>query len=166
TLAAAIFLLSQTWLKSIKKTKSQLSTIEMNILAVKRAQEDIIKFETDIKTVEETLGQINEKLPSEKELPELLSKLADLASIFPGKDYISLTPGQTDDLGQYFKLPLVINLKCSYTDLLNYLQKLENLPRLVKLETIQISPAADNPAFLMVHLELNVYYRKSEEKKS
>ncbi|MFH1239376.1 MAG: hypothetical protein V1653_04605, partial [bacterium] len=47
TLAAAIFLLSQTWLKSIKKTKSQLSTIEMNILAVKRAQEDIIKFETD-----------------------------------------------------------------------------------------------------------------------
>lgn len=166
TLAATIFLFSKTVLKGIRITKSQLSTLQMRIIEVKRAQEDIKKFEAELISVQVTLAQVNEKLPGAKEVPELLSKLAELAATFPGKDYISLTPRNPDDLGKYYKLPFTINIRCSYTELRTYLQKLENLPRLIKIETLQINPSGDNPAILMVRLEINVYYLKSEQSKT
>jgi Tfp pilus assembly protein PilO len=165
TLGGAIFLLMQTLLKNIKINTSQISTTEMSIMQVKRAQDDINKFEAEYKSVQETLDQINQKLPKGKELPELLSTLAKLAATFPNKDYISLTPGQIDDLGKYYRLPFTINIKCRYTELLTYLGKLEGLPRLIKIENMQITPYAD-PETLGVSLQLSVYYLKAEQPKT
>ncbi len=159
-LASSGFLTYQMQLKKIKIMKNKIASLESKIAEVNRAKNDIGKFETELQLTYETLGKIYEKLPREKELPELLGKLAELASPFPTKDYVSVTPGNLKELDKYYKLPININMQCTYLNLQNYLQRLENLPRLVKIETIDIKPIKEDTRILRVGLEISIYYLK------
>ncbi len=159
-LAGSGFLIYTTRLKKIKFMKSRISSNQAKIIEVSRAKDNIGKFEEELKLDEERLEKVNEKLPREKELPELLGELAELATPFPTKDYVSVVPGDLQDTGPYYKLPLNINMQCTYSNLQDYLRRLESLPRLVKIESVEVAPGGENPAVLVVNLEISVYYLK------
>ncbi|MFH1783802.1 MAG: type 4a pilus biogenesis protein PilO [bacterium] len=160
TLAASGFGIYSFQVKKIKVLKNRISGVESKIVEVSRARDNIAKFENELKAIRTRLVQVNAKLPREKELPELLGKLANLAASFPTKDYVSVVPAETLDLGSYMKLPIGINLTCTYENLQEYLRSLETLPRLVKMESIQVDPSGENPAILVVTFDISVYYLK------
>ncbi len=138
----------------------QLQEIETEIQKARTNANYLEEMQKEIAVIEQRWNYMKKRIPSKKQFPQILEELAEAAT---GDNvyYVSIAPEITRRYSaimiknlNYEKLPIKINLQCRYRDLGNYLYKLDNLYRLIKVEDIELK--ADESAFPLLSVDLIV----------
>lgn len=131
------------------------------------AREDYSKAQTNLKQLEEIkqtsrkgeteLMRAEQKVPTEAELPTLIVQVETTASK-SGLTLLEMTPGTPVQMSNYQEIPVTINVQGYFYPLLDFVYRLEKLPRLFNVVMIDIKENAELklPA-LDVTIKGNVY---------
>jgi len=102
-------------------------------------------------------------LPKEKEIPDLLVMIQDTLTEF-NVDFSTFTPQniswEKDMI--YGKMPIAMNLTASYFDLIAYLDRIENLPRIIDVKTLGLNKAGKEAENLNISINMFVYVLRKE----
>ena len=116
--------------------------------------------------LKEKLAFLEVMLPEEKEIPDLLTMIQDGLIEF-NVDFTNFTPQniswEKDRI--YGKMPISMNLTASYFDLIAYLDRLENLPRIVDVQSLGLSKAGGEDNKLNISLTMLSYVLRKEGSK-
>ncbi len=125
------------------RTKEKINAIKNEInrlnLEIKK-YENIVKrmklLEAQMRQRKEFLKKVKMILPSEKEIPDILKKVSDLAK----ENYlevITFEPGKEIPKDYYNIIPLKMEIKGKFNNIINFLNSIENLERLIILNDIK-----------------------------
>jgi Tfp pilus assembly protein PilO len=149
------------WVGSLFK---ELSVMNSELRNAKMSSDRIAglkkKLETDGKKVEE----YEKRLPSEDEISEFLKSLSAMANdskvrivgIVPG----SVSADKMDKDKDYKEIPVMMNARSGYYELVNFLAKLENADRLIRVVDIHIKGDRASPKKHDIELSLLTYALK------
>jgi Tfp pilus assembly protein PilO len=102
-------------------------------------------------------------LPKEKEIPDLLVMIQDTLTEFK-VDFTNFTPQniswEKDRI--YGKMPIAMSLTASYFDLIAYLDRIENLPRIIDVQSLNLSKAGSEADNLNISINMFVYVLRKE----
>ncbi|MBO8144090.1 MAG: type 4a pilus biogenesis protein PilO [Thermodesulfobacterium sp.] len=121
---------------------------KINILRedVKKLDLEIKKYENSVKKIKvlevqmkqrrEFLNRIKKILPSEKEIPDILRQISDLAKE-NNLEIITFEPGKEKPQDYYNIIPLKMEIEGRFSNIVNFLNSIESLQRLVVLNDIK-----------------------------
>jgi len=102
-------------------------------------------------------------LPKEKEIPDLLVMIQDTLTEFK-VDFTNFTPQniswEKDRI--YGKMPIAMSLTASYFDLIAYLDRIENLPRIIDVQSLNLSKAGSEADNLNISINMFTYVLSKE----
>ena len=136
-----------------------------------KAVRDDSRFESKLKekqaALNETMGQYENKLSREKELPKLLENLSNIANSSRVK-IVGITPLEstlsTDDSKNiYQEVPIAITAQSSYHDLGVFINKLETDERHMRVSNIKIRAGKINPKRHDIEFTVYAYTFKGED---
>lgn len=120
------------------------------------------EYETSL----EKLEFLEIMLPKEKEIPDLLVMIQDTLNEF-NVDFSTFTPQNISwEKGRiYGKMPISMNLTATYFDLIEYLDRIENLPRIIDVRTLRLSKAGKEAEKLNISINMFAYVLGKEGSK-
>jgi len=102
-------------------------------------------------------------LPKEKEIPDLLIMIQDTLTEF-NVDFSTFTPQniswEKDRI--YGKLPITMSLTADYFDLIAYLDRIENLPRIVDVKELKLNKTGTETEKLNISINMFAYVLRKE----
>jgi len=105
-------------------------------------------------------------LPKEKEIPDLLVMIQDTLTEF-NVDFTAFTPQniswEKDRI--YGKMPVSMSLTASYFDFIAYLDRIENLPRIIDVRSVKLSKVGTEADKLNISVIMFAYVLRSEGSK-
>lgn len=121
---------------------AKMNTAGSDLKSAKDAIAQIPKFKADIDAYKEKVDSYERMLPAEQEIPSLLESLSSMAKS-SGVRIDSITPVvKKEDKNQaaqvYQEIPILITAKSSYHELGQFLSKLENSERFMKVVDIDM----------------------------
>jgi type IV pilus assembly protein PilO len=142
----------------IRKQRDTFQTIQFNIG----------RWQAEIARLDGELDKATTQLPTDKELPSLLQRIDDLARK-SGLEIARFTPQKDKPMGFYAEVPIRVEVKGTFYELMIFLNQVSNLDRIVTIDSVDLS----NPQFknqkllLQAQFHLITYrYLKSVSKKS
>lgn len=127
---------------------------------------NLVKSEMDIKRqigeLRELIGYYEQKLPKEKEVSQLFHELDNIASGSKIK-FSLITPDSSEEGKHYMRYYRTIELKSGYHQLGNFINKLENLGRFIKVDKIAITPDPADPFKHNVELVVSTFVSLEEK---
>lgn len=132
--------------------RSKLPSLEEERQSLESVQENYQQILRRIELAER-------RIPSQENLGELLEGLNQIAKEVK-VDFIQVKFGNSADFGEYIQIPIDIDLRCSLEGLVLYLDGVEQLPRLVKVNFIKITADKDNGSDLSIFLGAEGYALK------
>jgi len=104
----------------------------------------------------EKLEFLEVMLPKEKEIPDLLVMIQDTLTEF-NVDFTTFTPQKIswEKEGIYGRMPLSMGLSANYYDLIAYLDRIENLPRLIDVQSLKLSKGGNEDDKLNISITPN-----------
>lgn len=136
-----------------KPKNMKIAVIEPEIKKLKKTLKENLEITKGIKDIEEELKKIENRLseaqaqlPTEKEIPNLLTKISDLGSMV-GLEFVLFQPKPEIPRDFYNEVPIDIRIKGSYHTVAQFFDKIAHLSRIVNISNI----AMRNP-----HLEKGV----------
>ncbi|HZK11479.1 MAG TPA: type 4a pilus biogenesis protein PilO [Atribacterota bacterium] len=102
-------------------------------------------------------------LPKEKEIPDLLVMMQDTLTEF-NVDFTTFTPANIswDKDKIYGNMPITMSLTASYFDLIAYLDRIENLPRIMDVQSLRLSKAGNEADKLNISINMFTYVLRKE----
>jgi type IV pilus assembly protein PilO len=136
-----------------KPRNGKIMVIEPEIKKLKKTLRENLEITKGIKDIEEELKKIENRLseaqaqlPTEKEIPNLLTKISDLGSMV-GLEFVLFQPKPEIPKDFYNEVPIDIRIKGSYHTVAQFFDMIAHLPRIVNISNI----AMRNP-----HLEKGI----------
>lgn len=114
-----------------KRKAEATTTLEQYQLSV--AQEGVVKDKLAAK-----IGVLSEKkqqMPSEKDLPRLLNRVADLGKVM-GLEILNYKVGEPSKKEFYKQIPLIMTLNGPYSNTAGFLDSLQNLLQIIKINSL------------------------------
>ncbi len=136
----------------IKKTKTEIETLNSQIPLLKKRIEEMKLIEIDRIGLDAVLFRWNRYT----QFLEEVTKEADESKI----SIINIIPVTALDKGDYIEVLLNVELRGKYRDLGGYLKRVELLPRLVKVKNIKIEYLPDMYPELNARIETMTYIKK------
>jgi len=138
----------------IKAANAQVSQIEADASTIEGLDKAVNDAEKNLALLEGKLKAVNERLPSDRHISRLLSDLSD-----SGGDVkiVSIKPLAPEDKGELARLPFQINMESRFVSLGAYIERIENLPRLMVIDNITIEPKEEGSRVLNSNLFLSAY---------
>ncbi len=121
--------------------------------------------DTELKTSEKQLRNLDEKFPAMQGVPFVLQQLGDKSREL-GLEILSMNPMEEEALAPgalpatYAKKKILLELKCEYQTLGQYVATIANLPTFFSVEELVLASPAINTPMLNVRLVLAFYVRK------
>lgn len=132
-----------------QQEESKYKEAEATLTRLKAAKKEAPEIEAKLVT-------LSKRMPEEPEMPSLLVELQDVANE-AGIDFVSIKPSppavkETKDKKKYSEIPLSISLEGSFFDVVDYLYRLEKMPREIKVKNISVVTTLDDYPDLTVEL--------------
>jgi type IV pilus assembly protein PilO len=144
---------------ALNTMKDKLDIVTFDLKRAKQESENLEKLKKELEKVREQVAFVEKKLPREKEISELLRELSRKAEETP-IDFVSITPQPGIREESLERLPLEIEVRSGYYNLTKYLQKLEDLPRLIDIRKIYIKSDENIPPQLSLKLTADIFVLK------
>lgn len=143
-------------LVSLRMLMAEEGQASRNLESAKATLKQLEDLKRDSQKTETKLIQINRKTPSDAELPSLIVQMED-ASKKTGVDFISIKPGAPVQENEYQEISLDIKINGYFYELLDFVYRVEKLPRLVDVITIDIKEGKAKLPNIEATLKANVY---------
>ena len=139
---------------SLKEVYAQKKRQAINYEAYKKRLED----------TEKTLAALLRKLPNKSEMDALLTDI-NQAGVKRGLKFELLRPGTEVPADFYATLPVSIKVKGGYHDIAGFVSDLAQLPRIVTLHDVSLTPVAEGDGLVMeATLQTYRYLDEAEQK--
>lgn len=121
----------------INAQRSEITRIRAEIRAGEAMKASFAQAEADLARVEEGLRVLNERLPSDRQISRILSEITVNGS---GKDVriLSIKPMPPEEKEGLIRIPLQINAEGGFTATGDYIERIENLPRIITVDNFMI----------------------------
>ncbi len=113
--------------------------------------------------IESQLIELSRRMPEDPAIPSLIIELQQLANE-SGLNFVSFTPSQPTELGNYSSLPIDMTLQGYFNrvredggSLLDFLYRLEHFPREIKVVSVNITPGTDGLPALSITMKAETY---------
>jgi len=127
-----------------KPKARKIMILEPEIAKLKKTLQENLEITKGIKDIEEELKKIQNRLsqaqaqlPTEKEIPSLLTKISDLGSGV-GLDFVLFQPKPEVPKEFYNEVPIDIRIKASYHTVAQFFDMIAHLPRIVNISNINM----------------------------
>ena len=117
--------------------KTQDKILRESLKSTASVDQTLKDIQQDITAVEKKLDEFNKRLPKEKNIDEILKQITH-ASSSTGIKLKLIEPLQIREGGIYNRFPIKLNLESSFNNCFHFFLQLENLPRILQLETISM----------------------------
>ena len=152
------FYIYQPRIQKIEQLDRDIEITAQKIAEGKRIAARLGPLKEEYQALLKKLEFLEVMLPKEKEIPDLLVMIQDTLDEFK-VDFTNFTPQNISweqDL-IYGKMPITMSLTASYFDLIAYLDRIENLPRLIDVKTLSLSKTGAEDENLNIPINMFVY---------
>jgi len=122
--------------------------------------EHIPQMQADVERLKSEFQDFDRRLPRQQELGEFLREISS-TGIAGELDDQMIKPGNPSTGSLYNRLPILMDFTCSFTELVGFLNRLNAMPRLTRVERITVSPTTDATERVKVHMQVNIYFTKA-----
>lgn len=141
---------------SLRGVMAEEAQASQSLESAKATLKQLEDLKRESQKTESRLVQVNRKTPSDAELPSLIMQMED-ASKKAGVDFILIKPGPPVQKDEYQEVPLDIRINGYFYELLDFVYRVEKLPRLVNVITIDIKESKAKLPNIEVSLKANIY---------
>ncbi|MBA7495636.1 hypothetical protein ES702_06225 [subsurface metagenome] len=156
----------QPRMQKIEQLDRDIEITVNKIIEGKRIAAQLGSLKAEYAALLEKLTFLEVLLPKEKEIPDLLVMIQDTLTEF-NVDFTTFTPQniswQKDRI--YGKMPVTMSLTASYFDLIAYLDRIENLPRIIDVQSLRLSKAGREDDKLNISINMFAYVLRKEGSK-
>ncbi len=156
----------QPRIQKIEQLDRDIEITDKKIAEGKKIAARLEPLKEEYKALLEKLEFLEVMLPKEKEIPDLLVMIQDTLTEF-NVNFSTFTPQniswEKDRI--YGKMPMTMNLIASYFDLIEYLDRIENLPRIIDVKTLRLSKAGEEAEKLNISINMFAYVLRKEGSK-
>jgi len=129
-------------LDALNAAKQEEMSLRDTYMNKKRQAINLDAYKQQLKDIERSFGALLKQLPNKSEMDALLTDI-NQAGLGRGLQFELFKPG-TEKIGDFYaELPINVRLTGSYHDLGAFASDIAQLPRIVTLHDIEISPEKD-----------------------
>ncbi|MCS7150522.1 MAG: type 4a pilus biogenesis protein PilO [Caldimicrobium sp.] len=125
--------------EKIKGLQEEIKKLELEIAKMEIFAKKEKELEEQLKQRKFFLEEIKQILPTEQEVPKLLKDVSMLAKK-NGLEILNFTPRGEEKRDYYNIIPFDVQIKGTFVDTLKFFNEVERLARLVKLNSLEITP--------------------------
>ncbi len=122
--------------EKINVLKEEVKKLDLEIQKYEDMARKTAVLEAQMRQRQEFLERVKEILPSEKEIPDILRQISDLAKE-NNLEVITFEPDKEIPQDYYNIIPLKMEIQGRFSNVLNFLNSIENLQRLIALNNIK-----------------------------
>ncbi|HLY96235.1 MAG: type 4a pilus biogenesis protein PilO [Sideroxydans sp.] len=137
--AGAVMVLQGEW-ENLKAVQQQEDALRDTFLAKKREAINLDIIKKQLIDTQQSFGALLKQLPSKSEMDALLTDI-NQAGLGRGLQFELFKPGPEVATGVFTEQPITIKVTGNYDDLGKFASDISQLPRIVTLNDINISPA-------------------------
>lgn len=136
------------WLVHVPKTHEREkiandnSKLNGRIAEAKQKTANIEEFEADVVQVEEQYKEALTLLPRTEEIPSLLVNITELG-VTSDLEFSSFSPAKGSEEKMYTEIPVSIQVKGKYHDVLLFFDKVGKMKRIVNIQGVSMSPEGE-----------------------
>jgi Tfp pilus assembly protein PilO len=153
----------QPRIQKIEQLDRDIEITAQKIAEGKRIAASLTTLQEEYAALKKKLEFMEVMLPKEKEIPDLLVMIQDTLTEF-NVDFSTFTPQniswEKDMI--YGKMPIAMNLTASYFDLIAYLDRIENLPRIIDVKNLSLNKTGEEDENLNISINMFVYVLRKE----
>jgi len=153
----------QPRIQKIEQLDRDIAITNQKIIEGKRIEARLGPSKEEYQALLKKLEFLEVMLPKEKEIPDLLVMIQDTLNEF-NVDFTTFTPQniswEKDII--YGKMPIAMSLTASYFDLIAYLDRIENLPRIIDVQSLNLSKAGSEADKLNISINMFTYVLRKE----
>ncbi len=157
------FYIYQPRVEKVKQLDRDIELTAKKIIEGKRIAAQLGPLKEEYAALKEKLDFLEVMLPKEKEIPDLLIMIQDTLNEFD-VDFTNFTPQniswEKDRI--YGKMPISMSLSASYFDLIAYLDRIENLPRIIDVQSLGLRKAGKEADKLNISINMFTYVLRKE----
>ncbi|MBU1215591.1 MAG: type 4a pilus biogenesis protein PilO [Gammaproteobacteria bacterium] len=139
--AAGAFFDWQDQYQNLTRIKQEEGTLKETFLVKKREAINLDIIKKQLIDTQQSFGALLKQLPSKSEMDALLTDI-NQAGLGRGLQFELFRPGGEVATGVFTEQPIALKVTGSYDDLGNFASDISQLPRIVTLNDIRISPIA------------------------
>ncbi|MFH1259395.1 MAG: type 4a pilus biogenesis protein PilO [Elusimicrobiota bacterium] len=130
----------------ITQKKSDLAGLQAKLNEAIAISSELVPLEADIANIKLSIKQTEKKLPTSKEIPQLLRDITASAEKF-GISIQNFTPQATGEKQYYMEIPISLTISTSYHRFAEFAAEIGQFERIIKTENVQLTPigSAENP---------------------
>ena len=150
-------------MERIKQLDKEIEVTAKKIEEAKIIAARLEPLKKEYAALKEKLAFMEVMLPKEKEIPDLLVMIQDTLTEF-GVDFTNFTPQSIswEKNNIYGNMPISMSLTASYFDLIEYLDRIEHLPRVVDAKSLRLSKSGKEADKLNISINMLTYVLRKE----
>lgn len=133
----------ERWDLQTQVTIADINRISAEIKETQKIAERLKEALEKLDNIEMRYTTTQNQLPSDKQLSSILKGLVD-DDVKSGIKFTSLRPLPMEPKGEYFKLPFQITMQSRFQSFGEYLERIEDMPRLINVENFRIEAIEDS----------------------
>lgn len=146
----------QDLLSNLRRQESRLTKLRV-------VKTNLSKFSEENKRLEKTFRQLAVKLPEEDEMPDLIDNVYSAVSL-SGLQPKKFHPQGQRDKGIYAEIPIKMNVRGSYWELVDFFKIVSELPRIVNIRDFTLKTVSSEFRDVTLDADLSVVTFKLVEK--
>jgi type IV pilus assembly protein PilO len=139
---AGYFLVWRDQFDQLDRARQEEQKLRNEFLEKKKQAVNLDLYRQQLAEIEQAFGALVRQLPNKSEMDALITDI-NQAGLGRGLEFELFKPGQETIKGEIAELPIAIKVSGDYHDLGRFASDIAQLPRIVNLRDINISPAKD-----------------------
>ncbi len=123
----------------IGKLEKQLDRVQQQLAKAKKNAAELNDWRNKMKQKQAEYNQVMRALPEKEEIPSLLAGISEVGKD-AGLEFMLFQPKGEIKKDFYAEIPVSINVKGSYHQVAVFFDKVANLPRIVNIRDIKMTP--------------------------
>lgn len=148
--------LSQQVERDLQAAHADIDRIKAEIEASEGLKKNVDNAVAALKKADEKIKNLGEKLPSKKRVSKILAEIAGYDTS-GGVRILSVKPMPMEEKGDLIRLPFQITLEARFHSFGEYLERLENLQRVMIVDNFLIETKDDGKGLLTAQMYLSAY---------
>lgn len=142
--------------REIQTAQTEIKRIKGEIAASEELARTVEDATLNLRQIERRLGEMKERLPSDRHISRVLAEVSD-NGFKRGVHIVSIKPGAPEDKGELLRLPFQITMESDFKSFGEYLERIENLQRVMVVDNFKIEKKEGAAAIVASEVYLSAY---------
>jgi len=140
----------------IINSQKEIAAIKDEIEGSHRLKKSVEDASLNLNRLEARLKNIGERIPSDRNVSGIIAEVSGNDSK-TGVHVLGIKPLPPEDKNGLTRLPFLVTVEGRFTGIGDYLERIENMRRIMIIDNFMMEPKGDNPQVLSAQVYLSAY---------